>query len=430
MGNRGLELSLEEVLRGTRGKVVKNRHGEELMRSDAIGGDEVQVTLDIELQARVEAILSSSLGLMVSQTWHRNAKMPDGMPLRGAVVVLDIDRSEVLAMASSPSLHAEEDQEGYPWLNRAAEGFYPPGSIIKPLVLVSAMTDGHLRPDEGVQCTGHYFDSVKNAARCWIYRKKNNYATHNKLEAAEALARSCNIFFYELGLRLGFETLLEWYKKFGLGHPLSEQLTRPSATGEHGHVPDDQAVQTLKKQGALAFETVSIAIGQGAITWSPLHAAAAYATLARGGLWITPTILATRLATGTAQQEVDLGLDQKSVQLALEGLHQSVTKRYGTGAILRHAATSNEYIFNVDGVRIWGKTGTAEAPPFYFSKDEDPIKDLDHSWFVVMASEINNTKPSVVIVVLVEHGGSGGRVAGPIANQVLHAIVAEGYIAQ
>jgi len=423
VGKRGIESSMEDSLRGTRGKVVRHRNGEEVERTQPTGGEDVQVTIDMKLQARIEAALSTELGLMRVQPWHRNSVLPEGTPLRGAVVVLDVATSEVLAMVSTPALRDEEDIDGYPWLNRAAQGYYPPGSIIKPLVLVSAMTEGKLALGESIKCVGHFFEHVKDAARCWIYRANYNYATHASLEPVEALARSCNIFFYELGTRLGFTKLLEWLQKFGMSQPLSAQLTDRDATGSEGHVPSEKDLQLLKDRGALAFETVSISIGQGALTWSPLHAAASYATLARGGVWKSPTIL-----VGAEQNELDLHLDAEAVRLALGGLRDSVTKKYGTGSRLRHGGGNDEPTFNVDGLYLWGKTGTAEAPPYRLNKESPPISGLDHSWFLVMASPIGESKPSIVAAVLVEHGGSGGRIAGPIANQVLHALQSEGYL--
>jgi penicillin-binding protein 2 len=423
VGKRGIESSMESTLRGKRGEVVKHRNGEELKRSMPVGGKDVSVTLDMKLQAKIEAIMSYDFGLMQVQPWHGNTVLPEGTPLRGAVVVLDALTSEVLAMVSTPALQDEHDVEGYPWLNRAAQGFYPPGSIIKPLVLVSAMTDGKLQQGEEIECVGHFFKHVKDAARCWIYRPKYNKQTHGKLKPVEAIARSCNIFFYELGSRLGFERLLAWLQNFGMSKPLSAALTNTEASGTEGHFPSNLDISSLKDRGALAFETVSVSIGQGALTWSPLHAAAAYATLARGGVWKAPTLIVNQ-----EQNAIDLQLDQESVKLALEGLRDSVSKNYGTGSRLRLGHDNEELTFNVSGVRLWGKTGTAEAPPYRLSKESPLISGLDHSWFLVMASPMTSDKPTLVVAVLVEHGGSGGRVAGPIANQVLLSLQLEGYL--
>lgn len=423
VGQRGIEKSMERVLRGARGKIVLHRSGQELSRTDVQGGRDVQVTLDIALQARVEAVMSPELGLMEVQAWHNNALLPIGTPLRGAVVVLDVETSEVLAMVSTPALRDKHDVDGYPWLNRAAEGLYPPGSIIKPLVLAAATTEGKFETTGAIECVGHYFKNVKNAARCWIYRDMYKNRTHGELGAVEALARSCNIFFYELGTRLGFETLVDWLQRFGMSQPLSSGLTSARPIGTLGHVPSEKDIEELRNRGALAFETVSVSIGQGALTWSPLHAASAYATLARGGMWIAPT-----LVEGNVHPVENLHLDQEGVRLALHGLRDSIAKQYGTGSRLRFGGGEYESTFNVDGVRLWGKTGTAEAPPYKLRNDSPPITGLDHSWFLVMASPMNESTPKIVVAVLVEHGGSGGRVAGPIANQVIHAIKVEGYL--
>lgn len=421
VGNRGLEYSLESDLRGLRGSVKYHRNGEELERIQPIGGKDVHVTLDISLQARLEAVLSQELSLMQVQPWHGNKILDIGTPLRGAVVVLDVATSDVLAMVSTPAIGNRVDLAGYPWLNRAAEGLYPPGSIIKPLVLAAAITDDVLGHDEEIECTGHYFKGMKSAARCWRYTAKSGYATHGKLRAVPAIARSCNIFFYELGTRLGFDRLVDWLQLFGMSQPVAAQLTRPDAEGIQGHLPTPAEIQILVERGAIAFETVSISIGQGALTWSPLHAAAAYATLARGGMWRSP-----RLVQGNSQNTINLHLNQEGVRMALEGMRESVTKSYGTGATLK-INTKKEPTFNIEGVKIWGKTGTAEAPPYLIDNVSDTIKGGRHAWFVVLASSLGKSTPSVVLVVLVEHGGSGGLVAGPIANQALHALAAEGY---
>ena len=426
VGKRGLEKSLEEELRGARGEIIR-RTGIEIARTPVQGGTDIQVTLDIALQARVQAVMSPELGLMEVQDWHKNALLPIGTPLRGAVVVLDIDTSEVLAMVSTPALRDEKDVDGDPspesCLNRAVEGLYPPGSIIKPLVLAAAITDGEFAPAESIECVGHYFKNVKDSARCWIYRARYKYRTHGKLASVEALARSCNIFFYELGSRLGFENLIAWLQRFGMSQPLASGLTQVDAVGTHGHVHSDEYIEELRNRGAIAFETVSISIGQGAMTWSPLHAASAYATLARGGEWIPPSLVEDMQHT-----HVDLQVDAKGVSLALQGLHDSISKEYGTGSRLRYGTGNYEPTFNVDGVRLWGKTGTAQAPSYRLNSTTKPIKGLDHSWFLVMASPMHETKPKYVVAVLVEHGGSGGRVAGPIANQVIHALHAEGFL--
>ena len=371
VGHRGLELSLEEKLRGSRGFIKSNRLGEELERTPPVGGGDVQLTLDIALQARIEAILAPQTGLMHVQSWHLNSGLKVGTPLRGAVVVLDA-QSEVLAMVSIPAIRDNDSSDGYPWLNRAADGLYPAGSIIKPLVLAAATTEGLYNAGDEIECKGHFYEHVTDSARCWIYRSRSGYRTHGKLKAVEALARSCNIFYYHLGKKLGFHRLLGWYERFGLTQPLSARLVDATAKGRQGHVPSAEDITYWARRGELAFETISMAIGQGPITWSPLHAAAAYATLARGGLWRSPSLL-----LGATQQETDLKLDPIGVQFVIDGLHDSLNKEYGTGSLLSYGVQGSESIFNVPGVKLWGKTGTAQAPPYYPTPDSKQIRGLE-----------------------------------------------------
>ncbi len=420
IGAGGLEEALETTLRGQRGRVVRDRQGTELKRTPPAGGEDVRVTIDTELQARVEAILSGELGLMTVQQWHRNEGLPTGTPLRGGVVVLDVASSEILAMASTPTMHDDVDADALPWLNRASEGLYPPGSILKPLLLAAAVTDGVVSLEEPIECTGHFFEGVKGSARCWMYREKYGFATHGPLHAIEAVARSCNIFFYEVGSRMGMDRMLQWLEDFGLGKPLARRMTHPGSESRQGHVPDAGERSRVSQRGALPFATISMAIGQGSITWSPLHAAAAYAALARGGTWLDPVIIRSD------RTPVQMHLDAAGVELAMNGLRDAVNAEYGTGTNIILGPGRKEPIFNVAGVRTWGKTGTAEAPPLVL--DGKRIDGLDHSWFVVMAAPTHMSRPTVVVVVLVEYGGSGGRVAGPLSNQVLHALRATGYL--
>lgn len=428
VGSRGLEASLEGRLRGARGRVVVARDGSERDRLPPAGGEDITLTLDLALQARVQAILSPELGLAVVQPWHRNSGLPVGTPLRGAIVVLDVDSGEVLAMASTPTPSMEVEPDALPWLNRAAFGLYPPGSIVKPLVLAAGITDGVLAVNDTIACSGHFFPDVHNAARCWIYREKYGFATHGDLAPVEAIARSCNVFFYEVGSRLGLDRLLWWLERMGLGAPLGRRLTDADADGRQGHVPDGQRLSQLARRGELAFETVSMAIGQGEISWTPLHAAAAYAALARGGGWLTPSVISI-----DAKPLVPLGLDPRGVEMALDGLRDAVSEGHGTGTNIIHGSGDREPIFNLANIERWGKTGTAEAPPLRIDRNRDGTPDLvvqhlDHAWFLVMAAPRGADRPTVVAAILIEYGGSGGRAAGPVANQVLHALADEGYL--
>jgi penicillin-binding protein 2 len=192
-----------------------------------------------------------------------------------------------------------------------------------------------------------------------------------------------------------------------------------------GSVPDPE--------GPLAGNAAAIAaigIGQGPLLWSPVQAAQAYATLARGGEVIAPSLFLDRAERGRVRGRI--GLDPRGVEVALAGLRDAVERPYGTGHHLSFADGSREDLFTMPGVRVWGKTGTAEAPPLALDEDGDGTVerrvDLDHSWFVGLAGDAGPDRPRYAVAVLLEHGGSGGKAAGPVAAEILRALVAEGYL--
>ena len=435
VGTRGLERAFEDLLRGNRGRLVRARSGDVESRTDPVPGHDLQVTIDAMLQARLQAILSPTVGLAVVQPWHGSTALPVGSPLRASIVVLDVPTGEILGMAGTPGA-IEGEPSASSRLNRPVEGVYPPGSIIKPIVLAAALADRSLADGEPIECTGHYFPGVTNVARCWIYRQTDNTQTHGLLEPAEGLARSCNIFFYTLASRLGIERLLAWYERFGLGAPLDTGLLHDLDDGTlrggaAGHLPTTQEIRELRRRGEIDFETVILGIGQGRITWTPLHAANAYATLARGGVRLDPTLVRGDRETSD-RKPIDLALPEHAVRVVLDGLDQALHELWGTGHHLG-AAFPGRPIINARGIRTWGKTGTAQAPALAFDRDGDGRLDetltgLDHAWFLLLAAPEDDASPRYAIAVLVEHGGSGGRVAGPIADLVVDALQVEGYL--
>ncbi|MEE9130017.1 MAG: penicillin-binding transpeptidase domain-containing protein, partial [Phycisphaerales bacterium] len=337
---------------------------------------------------------------------------------------------------------------------------YPPGSIIKPLVLATAVTEGVYDLYEPIPCTGHFYPEFKDFARCWIYRDPS-FLTHGALVADEALARSCNIFFYTMAKRLDIDRLLDWYGRFGLGRRIDIGLAYTSdgkIRGEaRGMLPGPKRLAKLAEAGETKSATIFMGIGQGPIAWTPVQAANAYATLARGGAIRDATLLrdeGQRSATRRSKLD-DLHLDQHLVETIMEGLRQSVQQRHGTGYRIR---ALNEPIINAQGVTVWAKTGTAQASPWRAvdtngdgkvnSSDEPiavdtnfdgqidetdlPLEDLDHAWFVglVGPNTSGTPQPKYAIVVIVEYGGSGGKTAGPIANQIIHALQLHGYLPQ
>jgi penicillin-binding protein 2 len=459
-GARGLERAFEDYLRGSRGSKRRRVDTNEEERIPFERGGDLHLTLDIRLQARVQALLTDEIGLTTVQPYHKSTAAPDpgglppGWPLNSSAVVIEVATGEILAMVSMPTramgayvaqLDGIRETIDTPWVNRPAEGIYPPGSIIKPLVLVSAVDEGVVGLDEAIECTGHFFPGVTTHARCWIYREYWDFTTHGPLLAPEAIGRSCNIYFYTIADRMGMQVLTERLRAFGLGAPLDVGLlheTRdepgddPRRVGENGgYLLSDEQIAAIPI-AERRFDTIGMGIGQGrAVTWTPLQAANAYAMLARGGVIRDATLIASG-PERPARRGGGLDLDRVAVDAALEGLRKSVTPG-GTGHHITYGQNDTEPIFNVEGVTVWGKTGTAQAPPLRahdtngdrkITSDDDGITDLDHAWFVGLVGPNDTKRPMYAIAVLVEYGGSGGRVAGPIANQIIRALQEEGYL--
>ncbi len=433
IGHTGIEASHERQLRGLRGKRVRHLDTGEVEQSDPEAGEDVRLTIDAALQARVLAAMSPELGLTVAQEWHENEDVPLGASLNGAAVVIDIPTGEILAMVSTPTFTREDLRDhpeqvfnnriDSPWVNRAIEAIYPPGSIVKALMFVDAIKQGKHSMGRHIECTGHLLEGRPTLYRCWIFKRYPGM-THQQtlghaLSGQEALAVSCNIYFYTLGRSLGPDGVTEVYRDFGVGESWGLGIGE-----EHPGV-----IGVMTSDAPLTqSDAILMGIGQGPVAWTPLHAADAIATLARGGLRMKP-----RIDADAPVDARDLRLDASAVEEAMTGLWRSTNDMVnGTGARLTFDGQKDP-VFNAPGVDVWGKTGTADAPALLVDLDgEGPngpvvVRDGDHSWFVVLAGP-KGGRPRYAIAVMMEYGGSGGKVSGPITNQIVHALVAEGYL--
>lgn len=433
VGATGIEASMESTLRGLRGLSTLRLESGDTSELPARPGLDVRLTIDIALQARVHGVMLPEAGLARVHEWHghENESMPAGTPLHGAAVVLDIDTGDILAMVSTPSFTRDDlsrdpasvfsDPVLTPWVNRAINKPYPPGSIVKAPMVCEAARQGVLHEGETIACTGHLYPSAPEAFRCWIY--KSFGLTHqdtfgHALDPVEALMVSCNIFFYTLGRRLGPEGVTEAYRHWGVETPFNlgageEFAGKVGALGAPGAALDRQ-------------DATFMGMGQGPIAWTPLHAAHAMAILARGGDVVAPHLVMD-LARAPAPARIDY--PAWSIRAALAGMEKSVADRQGTGNHLTFDDGRQEETFTPpEGVRVWGKTGTAEAPPIVAPASaggsSQVLRAGDHSWFVVMAGR---DRPRYVIAVMMEYAGSGGRVSGPIVNQIIRALNDEGY---
>ena len=444
VGSTGLEREFDRALHGTIGmKETDRASGDVLARVQPRFGDPIRIAIDADLQARVRAILDPDLGLMQVRQFHygwnasgpRPTELPLGTPLHGAVVVIDVRTGETLALVSTPNFAdlelAAEDlalmlmpdadarelseerrgrrrtlQDLAPFRNRAIGTAYAPGSIVKPLVYVGGVEDGRFGLQQSIECKGWIRGEFKKP-RCWGWRPEEGlYGRHGNLGPVDAIAESCNIYFYTIADVLGPEAMRAWYRSCGLETPLGAGL----AGGSEGtFIPDHTDV------GRMLF-----GIGQGSVAWTPLHAANAYARLARGGAPVEPVLVLDDANPGPTG---DGDWNPAAVDIAFEGMAKSA--REGTASRLWLDPTAGPRTEDILDFRdlgsaapkVWAKTGTAQV-----------TGQASHAWYAGLIAPAGSTEPRYAFAVIVEHGNSGGRAGGPVAAQVIRALAAEGYL--
>ena len=404
VGQYGVEKTYDGWIRGNPGQKsievdVQGHERRTLQVKDPVKGNDIYLTIDLELQKIAEEALGGE---------------------SGAVVAIDPWTGDILAMVSHPSFdpnilsgvlspatwEALANDPRHPMNNRAIQGQYPPGSVFK-IVVSSALLETDIVPTSfTVDCNG----GLKFGNRIFRDWKKTG---HGLVSLHRAFVESCDVFFYEVGARLGIDTLAEYSKRFGLGRPTGI----PLASEKSGLIPS--TTWKLKARGEPWYpgETLSVAIGQGYITVTPLQLAMMVGAIATQGYQYKPRILkATKGAKGDLDESDPiltgmLQLREQTLATLYRALGGVVADEHGTG----RAAYSKV-------VQIGGKTGTAQvvgAKP-WMTEDNMPEEFRDHAWFVAMAPL---DRPRIVVVALVEHGGHGGSVAAPIAKKVIEEFI-------
>jgi penicillin-binding protein 2 len=331
---------------------------------------------------------------------------------------MDPRNGDVLALTSHPAFPVERfsrplDRETWlelvqdptrPLLNRAVQGVYPPGSLFKVVVAAAALQSQVITPFDRLAC-----------ARQWVFggRPYHNWEDHDRgaLTLHEAIQFSCNTFFYQLGLKVGPERIAQMAEEFGLG-----RVTNSGLTGERaGLVPSPAWKREALKDKWHPGDTVSLAIGQGLITVTPIQMARLMAAVANGGtLWkprlvdrvVTPDGRLIREQAPEIQGRVEMA------PVVFEFLREAL------GAVVAEGTGKQA---RVPGVRVGGKTGTAQTHEFRSDADRKR-RDQDHAWFAGFAPV---DEPQVVVVVFAERAGLGGQVAAPIARDILKAVFLE-----
>lgn len=413
VGKTGLEKQFETLLRGKDGgqQVEVNRVNRPVRvvgTVEPVPGDSLVLTIDRETQQAAEDALESQIEWLKKNTQYVNAR-------GGAVVALDPHSGAILAMASRPAFDPSQFVGGVSaaywreivsnpanaFLNRATEAAMAPGSTFKPVTAIAALSERVTTVDEVFVDRGR--DPVYPQKACWLWNRDGR--VHGEVDIAQGLKVSCNIVFYELGRRLGIDRLAEWARRLGLGEKTGLELY----PGEYaGNVPDRdwkrRSFTRADQKIWYPIETLDVSIGQGALQVTPVQLATLYGAIANGGTFYKPYVVEAVLSPeGRAIQSFGPEVRRK---IDLDPQILAVVKR-GLGDVV--AGGTAAAAFAGFPIAVAGKTGTAETA--VHSRD-------NHAWFAAFAPAEN---PEIVVVVMIERGGSGSSSAAPVARKVLEA---------
>ena len=437
VGKSGLEKTYENILIGTNSvqRYEVNAYGKRINQIDHQDGEKgknVRLTIDSEIQKLTTELLSGR---------------------SGSISIMDIYTGEIIAMNSSPSFDPNLFLYGIdkkkwndinkdplkPLINKTVSGLYSPGSTIKPIVALSALDNNILRTNMTVKCEGKV-EMYGQKYHCW--KKKG----HGYMSLQNAIKQSCDIYFYEAARLLGVDRLNITAKKFGLGEKV---LGNEFLDEKKGLFPSTEWKKQAIGQNWYLGETFITGIGQGYIQTSPLQLCLMTAQLANGGYKIYPKIIAQKdqisvdqikykmLLASQENKEANSFADSfekvfdnkikeytplfrnpENVKFVLDAMFKSTNEIYGTS-----------YSSRIDDPRYQfaGKTGTAQVKRITEEEreldleiDQIPYKDRDHAWYIAFGPYRN---PRYAVSILVEHGGSGSKVAAPIAKKLFKIII-------
>ena len=402
VGKVGIERQFEDVLRGSAGvmKVEVNALGRvmrNLDRKEGKPGSNIQLTVDTELQAYIQARLGSE---------------------SASAVVMNCKNGEILAIASSPSYDPNKFVKGIsysdfnelrenelrPLASKTVQDAYPPGSTFKIVTALAALEANIISPKDNFSCDGK-MEISNRFFHCW---KKGG---HGEMDLAKSLIESCDVYFYELALKVGIDRINEMATQLGLGI----QHDVPMSAITKGLVPSREWKLKNREQEWLVGDTVNASIGQGYVLSSPLQLAVMAARLASGRN-VKPML--TKSINGQNVHDdkefEDLKVDKANLNIIRKALFKASNDRRGTAYGSR--IINNKY-------RMAGKTGTSQVRNITdaerengVTKNEDlPWKRRDHALFINFAPYDD---PEIAVSVVVEHGGAGSKSAAPIARDI------------
>ncbi len=418
VGKNGLEKTFENELIGTNTiqRFEVNAYGKRINQlevQDGNKGNSLRISIDTEIQNYTNELLNGEAG---------------------SISVMDIYTGEIVAMNSSPSFNPNDFLYGIgsnkwkdlnqnpfkPLINKTISGLYSPGSTIKPIVALSALEHGIIKPSMTVRCTDS-IDFYGQKFHCW--KKKG----HGYMNLRNAIKQSCDVYFYETARLLGVDRLNETARKFGLGDVVLKDFFDNE---KKGVVPSTKWKKEAIGQNWYLGETLITGIGQGYIQTTPLQLTLMTAQLANGGYKIYPTIIPDNNKniqniknqmennTDYNSKYTSLVKNKENIKFVLDAMFRSTNEIQGTS--YRSRIEDPKYQFA-------GKTGTAQVKRITEEEREldrelnqIPYKERDHAWYIAFGPYKN---PRYALTVLVEHGGSGSSAAAPIAKKLFKKII-------
>ncbi len=401
IGKVGVEAKHEDSLRGRAGakRVEVNAVGRvmrELDRREGDAGSDIQLTVDADLQNYIQARLGAE---------------------SASVVVMDLKSGDLRAIASSPSYDPNKfvrgisvadygllrDNERRPLASKTVQDAYPPGSTFKMVTVLAALDADVIGPEDTVWCPGH-LDIAGRRFHCW---KRGG---HGHMNLEQSLRESCDVYYYDLAVKVGIENIAAMARKLGLG----QSFDVPMSAVTSGLAPDKEWKRRERGAEWVVGDTVNASIGQGFVLTSPLQLAVMTARLATGRS-VSPRLIKSVDGVETPERGGDsLGLNENHLRQIRAAMYEVSNSRRGT-------AYGSRII--EDAFRMAGKTGTsqvrniteAERARGVTSNEDLPWKRRDHALFVNFAPYDN---PQIAVAVVVEHGGGGSTAAAPIARDV------------
>jgi penicillin-binding protein 2 len=392
VGQAGVESQYNRSLMGRDGlrRLIVNSRGMEVAeteRQPPVDGPNLTLTLDSDLQKAMDLAFQGRAG---------------------SAIALDPETGEILAMTSTPGYDPNIFSTGVepalwsrlstdpatPLMNRVIQGQYAPGSLFKVVVAMAALEEGIITPQTTFYCPG-YLSIYNTVFHC------HKAAGHGVLNLERALQQSCNVFFWELGVRLEIERIARYAKMLGLGAVSGVDLPHEAA----GLIPSPEWKERTQKTKWYGGETVSVAIGQGQVTVTPLQMARVAAFMATGRLPRPHLVKAIGGVAVPTPEPLELPIKPSTLAAIRQGM-RAVVGEQGTG-----------WRAQVAGVAVCGKTGSAQVVAHAVLARHAAVQSyLPHGWFIAFAPQ---ERPRIALAVLVEHGGSGGEAAAPVAHEIL-----------